>query len=65
MTNWKYLKSLNEEQFANWLYEFWLKEHMNYTDSRVGLISYLTQERQTDQNDLNTMAVNVLKDWLK
>ena len=65
MTNWKYLKSLTENEFAKWLYEIWLNEPTNYEQDMKALIYFLNQERKASQEDLNKMAISVLKEWMK
>ena len=55
MTNLEWIRTLSEEEFADWLYDEWL-HHLQYrwSSSRGGLIIWLKDrkdEPQTDGND--------------
>lgn len=42
-TNLDWLKTLNTEEFVNWLYGFWYKEQYKYNSSRDALEWWLQQ----------------------
>ena len=60
MTNLEWIRTLSEEEFADWLYDEWL-HHLQYrwSSSRGGLIIWLKDrkdEPQTDGNDYRLQA---------
>ena len=48
MTNLEWLRTLSEEEFADWLYADWL-HHLQYrwSSSRGGLIIWLKEDRKS------------------
>ena len=54
MTNLEWIRTLSEEEFADWLYDEWL-HHLQYrwSSSRGGLIIWLT-DRKTEPFDKDT-----------
>ena len=60
MTNLEWIRTLSEEEFADWLYDEWL-HHLQYrwSSSRGGLIIWLKADRKTAIEMLRQEKYNI------
>ena len=59
MTNLEWIRTLSEEEFADWLYDEWL-HHLQYrwSSSRGGLIIWLKDRKTEPQTETKTETQN-------